>query len=204
LWGIIAFVALLPNVNMSILDALSTQGYPRTYPALFLFYAVNYIILAAITAPILIFFSYYSYRVGSSLKVASLRGAGLTWLVLSVGLLALVPIVYQNALDMIDSYEVAIANGMFPDYFFTPLGLRSIQYAVPVFILFATIALMLVSAEMKMKVRLSGFATSWAFALLAALLAMPGWLDGLALLAFSIAAITFGLELRKVAPKDVE
>jgi hypothetical protein len=203
-WGIIVFVVLLPNVNMSILDLLSTQGYPRTYPALFLFYAMNYTILAAITAPILIFFSYYSYRIGSNLKVASLRGAGLTWSLLSVATLAFVPFVYQDALNMISSYEAAIANGILPDYAFTPLGLYSIQYAVPVSMLFATVSLMLVSAEMKMKVRLNGFMISWVFALLAALLALPGWLDGLALLAFSIASIAFGFELRRLAPNETE
>lgn len=204
LWGIIVFLALLPTVNMTILDFLSTLGYPRTYPALFLFYAMNYIILAAITVPIFILFSYYSYRIGYSLKVASLKSAGLTWSSLSVASLALVPLVYQDALEMIDSYEAAIAHGILPDYAFTPLGLHSIQYAVPVVILFATIALMLVSAEMKMKVRLNGFMTSWVFALLAALLALPGWLDGLALLAFSIAVMAFGLELRRVSQNEAQ
>jgi hypothetical protein len=155
LWGLITFVILLPNVNQSILNMLSTLGYPHTYPALFFFYAMNYAILAAITAPILTYFSYYSHRIGSILGVSSLKRAGWTWFLLVVTSLALVPFVYQDAPSMIDSYEVAIAQGILPEYAFTPLGLNSIQAMTPILILWATVTLMLVSVEMQIKTRLN-------------------------------------------------
>ncbi len=200
-WGIAVFILLFPVTNLWLLDLLSAQGYPRTYPALFLFYAMNYIVLAVITAPLLASFSYYSFRVGSRLKIGSMKGAGVTWAWVTFGSLLIVPYVYQEALNMIDGYEAAIAQGLFPDYAFSPLGLSLIQSGIPVLILFATIPLMLVSAELKMKTKLNGFTASWVLALLAALLALPGWLDGLPLLTLSISVMIFGVELRRIKPE---
>jgi hypothetical protein len=202
LWGIIIFLTLLPPVNMSILDLLSTLGYPRTNPGMFLFYAMNYAFIVAITAPISIYFSVYSYKLGSSLRVVSLKEVGLTLILLTGGSIASFAFVYQNALDVIASYEAAVAQGILPDYAFVPLGLPAIQYAISVSVIIFAVVLMLGAAEMKMKTGLNGFILSWTLALIGALLAVGGWFVALAILTVSVAMIAFSLELRRIALKE--
>jgi hypothetical protein len=194
LWAIAAFI-MLDGEGFRILNFLENLGYPYTTPAMFLYYTLCYIVLVAIMIPISFALTYYSYRVGASLRIVSLRLFGLSWLALTAASIALIPFVYQDSLLMIAGYEDAIAHGILPDYFFDPLAVPTIHKWIIMLLLVAALAITVGSAQMRVKSGLNGFVLSMILAIITGILAASLWTLSFSMIVFPVVLIVFGLEL---------
>lgn len=199
-WGITVFMVLGPE-SSRILNFLQNLGYARTYPAMFLYYTLCYVVLVAIMIPFSLTFTHYSYRVGTSLKIISLKLVGLSWLALTAASIVLIPFVYQDSLLMIAGYEDYIAHGILPDYFFDPLAVPTIHQWIIVLLVVTALVLTVGSAEMRVRSGLKGFVLSMLLAIMSGILATSLWTLTLSLLIFPFALIVFGLELYVMATR---
>lgn len=198
LWGIVVFIMLGPE-SLRILDVLTSLGYPRTNPATFLYYALAHIFLVVIMIPVSVFFACCSWKVGVRLKARLLGFTGLCWLALTGVSIVLIPSVYQDALTLIAVYEVAIAQGILPEFFFNPLSLPTIHQWIYMLISVTALVFTVGAAEMTVRSHRSGFALCSAIALISAILLTIVPALTLALLIYPFSTIVFGLEQRLMA-----
>jgi hypothetical protein len=203
LWDIVIFIFLSAE-GFRVLSTLTSIGYPRTYPAMFLYYALSYVFLVMIMTPISVSFAYYSWKLGDRLKAKSLGFAGLCWLALAGVSIALIPSVYQDAMAMISGYQDAIARGILPNYFFNPLALPTIHQWIPVYLFVAELVLSVGAAEMAIRSHRNGFVSSAAIALISVILTTIGSALTLALFIYPFAVIVFGLEQRIMAGHEIK
>jgi hypothetical protein len=205
------FIRISGTFFKPIIETFWGKGY-NTNPGMFLSYFLGYVALVVITIPIVLYFVRTLYRIGTNLKLSSLRFLALVWLGLVCASIALVPFAYQNTLDAIAAYDDAIRRGILVDYFFLPLGLPVIQAGIYAFLMLALSALIVGAIGMLRETDTTWFAavvvlaatgllrmllsieqTIWIGSVLSVLFLFGG--NTLATIVLGVAVIVFGIGL---------